>query len=107
DPRFKAMNDGTLPEPLMHHPDATREFAFFPTTEAAVELVHRASVALHSTGRQSRVFRKKWPGIITAFDTLFKSKDQRALEDRMRVFFDAARDEHEDRRKEKVESLGS
>jgi hypothetical protein len=40
--------------------------------------------------RGDRVFLKKWPGLITAFDALFKDVDRPRLEARMHHFFEVA-----------------
>ena len=88
DSRLIALNSGELPEAQRHTPERQREFILFPGSEA-VSKVLRAPIVVHSTTPR-RVFIKKWPGVITAFDKLFKSSDRASLSNRMESFFGAA-----------------
>jgi hypothetical protein len=82
---------GALPAGVTHTPRRERNFALFPAGEV-VAPVERAGPPVHRRqGERSSLFVKKWPGLITAFDVLFKSETQDALEARMREFLDTSR----------------
>lgn len=87
DPRLIALDAGTLPASIQHQATRVRRFRLFPAG-AAVPIVLRAPVALIEN--QRRVFIKKWPGAVTGFDKLFKSRDRADLSARMQMLFEAA-----------------
>lgn len=88
DPRLSALANGPMPDARLHAPERNRDFALLPAGNV-VQKVLRAPIILH--GRTPRrVFIKKWPGIITAFDKLFKSDDRDSLLHRLETFFDIA-----------------
>lgn len=86
DPRFIALTADAL-RFTEHIPSRQRDFAFFPAGEAA-RVVLRFPVKLIDAPR--RVFTKKWPGAVSGFDKVFKSRDRATLEDRIRRLFAAA-----------------
>lgn len=86
--RLLALEDGALPDPVEHTPTRGRNFALFPASEL-VRRVERVPNVLHGDSPR-RVFLKKWPGLITAFDELFRADSQAALRDKVERFFAAA-----------------
>jgi hypothetical protein len=88
DPRLSALAQGALPKARLHTPERSREFALLPAGDV-VQKVLRAPIILHGTTPR-RVFIKKWPGVITAFDKLFKAPDRGSLVRRMQSFFEIA-----------------
>jgi len=88
DPRLIALGDGLLPDAHIYTPERGREFALLPAGDL-VQRVLRAPIVLH--GRTPRrVFIKKWPGVITAFDKLFKGADRDTVVHRLENFFEIA-----------------
>ncbi len=87
DPRFVALEAAVLEEPIEHRATRSRNFRLFPAGEA-VALVMRAAMPLIDSPR--RVFVKKWPGVVSGFDKLFKSRDRAVLERRMRALFETS-----------------
>jgi hypothetical protein len=87
DPRLLSLDAGALPAAVEHQATRVRRFRLFPAG-AAVPIVLRAPVALIENPR--RVFIKKWPGAVTGFDKLFKSRDRAVLIERMAALFAAA-----------------
>jgi methylase of polypeptide subunit release factors len=70
DPRLAALDTGGLPAPQDHLPTRERNFTLFPASEI-VRQVEAFPNILHGDSPR-RVFIKKWPGLITAFDELFR-----------------------------------
>lgn len=95
DPRLQALETGVLPAAVAHTPIRARSFALFPASEL-VERVNAFPTVLHGDNSR-RVFLKKWPGLITAFDELFRADARDILERRMELFFAAAACEGEAR----------
>jgi hypothetical protein len=87
DPRLQALAIGSLPEATAHTPARDRAFGLFPANDV-VARVNALPVTLHGNSPR-RVFIKKWPGLITAFDELFKSSARDELTQKIRAFFDA------------------
>lgn len=90
DPRFLALDTGNLPEPVPHTPSRLRAFSLLPAGEVVAKVLRWPTKLIDA---QRRVFVKKWPGAVTGFDKLFKSKDRDALSARMQALFLAANEE--------------
>ena len=88
DTRLQALDTGLLPAPVEHTPVRARGFALFPASELVARVEALPNV-LHGDAPR-RVFLKKWPGLITAFDELFRADSRGALEEKMERFFAAA-----------------
>lgn len=88
DPRLIALDQGSLPAPEYFLPTRARSFTLFPADDL-VARVNRVPTKLFSRD-PDRVFVKKWPGIITAFDELFRAGTRDALAEKMQAFFTAA-----------------
>ena len=93
DPRLRLLSgvaDGSaqMPAPVMHEPSGARRWSFLPLEADLVESVLADSLPVFKRGCD-RIFIKKWPGIITAFDDLLKAQDREVLTERMESFFDA------------------
>ena len=85
-------DDVHLPTPVRHVPLASRDYTFVPSGSVVAQ-VEAAGPPVHErTKGEGRIFLKKWPGVITAFDVLLKANDPRALAARMRSFFETASD---------------
>lgn len=76
----------SLPPGVEHVPSLERAFALLPATEM-VRRVDLSGLPVHAKSG-SRIFLRKWPGIITAFDSLFKADDAETIRERMLTFFD-------------------
>lgn len=90
DPRLQYLraviqNDIDLQATASHVPSALTHFSFYPTRKVS-ERFNKDAVDLFEQSGQ-RLFTKKWPGIITAFDVLFKGKTQEELQDRISSLF--------------------
>lgn len=85
DPRLTALDQGTLPASESFLPTRERSFALFPADDV-VARVNQVSTSLYSKS-PDRVFVSKWPGIITAFDQLFKAKTRDELSEKIQSFF--------------------
>jgi hypothetical protein len=86
DPRLKYVDDVAagrqeLTAPILFRPLGAHAFTLVPTDGAIVSQVGKSGVAI------TDVFAKKWPGIKTAFDSLFKDRSASVLGTRMRSFF--------------------
>ena len=91
DARFQAMHaaasgTGQLPTPTMVAPLRALNYSLFPTSPI-IERVQRSSLPVFEK-RQDRIFVSKWPGLVTAFDELFKAHTQEALRTRMQSYFE-------------------
>jgi hypothetical protein len=86
DPRLLALEHGRFPASTMQIPNRGRDFALFPAADVVGKVLHHP-IVLHGTTPR-RVFVKKWPGIITAFDKLFKAADAESLAARIGRFFE-------------------
>lgn len=95
DPRLRALDAGALPQPVEHAPTRARSFALFPASGLVARVEAVPNVLHGSTPR--RVFLKKWPGLITAFDELFRADTRAALAEKMERFFMAAALDREQR----------
>lgn len=94
DPRLQLLSDfakgaATMPEPVEHFPSGSRGWSFLPLGTELVEEVLSASLPIFEKAGE-RIFYRKWPGIITAFDDLLKAADRDVLAERMEGFFEAA-----------------
>lgn len=85
DPRLAALDANLLPPPQEHLPVRQRSFALYPAADV-VTRVDACPVVLHGDNPR-RIFVKKWPGLITAFDQLFKGRTRDELSDKMTRFF--------------------
>lgn len=86
DPRLRfvdavALGNADLGEATLIKPSAKHDFAMVDTDVPIVTRVKKSGVAITAT------FAHKWPGIITAFDSLLKDNDAQALEQRLRGLF--------------------
>lgn len=86
DPRLMALDRGDMPDPAPHQPNRTRSFTLYPATDV-VSVVDRFPNILHGKTPR-RVFLKKWPGIITAFDELFRGDGHDELVARFSRFYE-------------------
>jgi len=75
-----------LPEATMVFPQRTLNYSLYPLSPI-VDRVQRTSLPLFEK-RQERIFVAKWPGLVTAFDELFKARTERELVSRMTTFFE-------------------
>lgn len=105
DPRLIALDAAALPEPEDHQPRPERGFALFPALDV-VARVERFPNVLHGDSSR-RIFLKKWPGFITAFDQLFRADSRSEIETKLRSFFDAVRLEQEDERERALDRLAA
>lgn len=85
-----ANDRSLLPEPQRHTPNEEHGHAFIPVGDVAQQMRRRGVPLVGRTGR--RLFLKKWPGFITAFDGLFRAAEKDELSLRLRSFFEAASD---------------
>lgn len=88
DPRLAALEANALPPPQEHLPVRERSFTLYPAI-GVVTRVETIPVVLHGD-RARRVFIKKWPGLITAFDELFKGSTREELTEKIIRFFAAS-----------------
>lgn len=93
DPRLGLLSqvaDGraTLPAPVTHEPTEGRRWSFLLPSPKLADRVLVDSLPVFKRG-QERIFAGKWPGIITAFDELLKSREADDLAERMSSFFEA------------------
>ena len=86
DPRLVTLDRGELPEATPHQPTRARTFMLFPASDI-VPVVEGFPNVLHGKSPR-RVFLKKWPGLITAFDELFRGDTQDEVAARFRRFYE-------------------
>jgi hypothetical protein len=86
DPRFQALEADQL-EYQGFTATRNRDFSFFPAGAAAHKVL-KFPIKLIDAPR--RVFTKKWPGAVSGFDKVLKSKDRTQLETRIRMLFEAS-----------------
>jgi len=91
DPRFILMQavargERTLPDPVMDSPRKTLNYSLYPVSPV-IDRVNNGSLPLFEK-RQERIFESKWPGLVTAFDELFKARTQPELHSRMTNYID-------------------
>jgi type I restriction-modification system DNA methylase subunit len=93
DPRFQELvrlasgQPGAQPQESVQ-PTRETNFSLYPHTEVVRRVLRNAAPAYAK--ESSRIFVAKWPGIITAFDTLFKDDTAQALALRMESLFQVA-----------------
>jgi hypothetical protein len=85
-----------------HVPDQNHGYSLIPAGDVAAAV--RNSGPPIAAQRGSRVFVKKWPGLITAFDKLFADTDRERLVARWRHFFSCV---SSSRREEDVRSFAT
>lgn len=90
DPRFQLMREiiaGREPFVItgQHVPDPGTNYAFYSHT-GVTERVRKDGLVIHDRS-PNRIFVHKWPGLITAFDSLFKSNTRREIESRISELF--------------------
>lgn len=88
DPRLMALDSNSLPLPIEHQPTRVRNFTLFPVSDV-VAAVEAFPNVLHGDSPR-RVFVKKWPGLITAFDELFRGDTRDEIAGKAEQFFAAA-----------------
>lgn len=88
DPRLAALDSGMLPSPQEYLPTRTRNFTLFPASDV-VRAVETFPNVLHGDTPR-RVFIKKWPGLITAFDELFRGDTKEDIARKAEQFHAAA-----------------
>ena len=103
DPRLLALDARTLPASIPHLPTRARSFTLYPAADV-VSLVERFPNVLHGDSSR-RVFLKKWPGVITAFDELFRGDSREILDARLRRFFEIVRIADEDARERALDEF--
>lgn len=103
DPRLLALDSGFFPQAIDHLPTRARNFVLYPAADV-VALVERHPNVLHGDSPR-RVFLKKWPGVITAFDELFRANSREELERRLRRFFDITQIEDEAARESALDTF--
>jgi hypothetical protein len=91
DPRFRIMQGAArgqllLPEATTVSPQRALNYSLYPLSPI-VDRVQRSSLPLFEK-RQERIFAAKWPGLVTAFDELFKARGEAELVLRMTTFFE-------------------
>lgn len=91
DPRFQVMQaaargQALFPEAAIVFPRRALNYSLYPLSPI-VDRVRRTSLPLFEK-RQERIFASKWPGLVTAFDELFKARTQAELVSRMTAFFE-------------------
>lgn len=74
-----------LPTGRLHRPDADHAFTLYPVEEQLVGRIMRGSAPAYAK-EGPRLFLKKWPGLITAFDALFRDDDREVLAEKMESF---------------------
>lgn len=97
DPRFLLMHtvargDESLPESVMCSPRKALSYSLYPVSPI-VDRVRLKSLPLFEK-RQERIFESKWPGLVTAFDQLFKAGTRAELEARMTSYFELCNRPH-------------
>jgi hypothetical protein len=75
-----------LPVGRLHRPDAEHGFTLYPVEEQLVGRIMRGSAPVYAK-EGPRLFLRKWPGLITAFDALFRNDSRELLARRMESFF--------------------
>jgi len=93
DPRLQWLASTSLDEALAGavsvRPSASSGFQLLPVARGEAFEASRQIVTTKGA-RHEPLFVKKWPGLITAFDALFRAPAAGALADRMTRFFTAA-----------------
>lgn len=72
-----------LPTGSTARPNRDNGYALVPVERSLLERMTRDTVPIAGKGAEDRVFAKKWPGIITAFDDVLKDDDALTLRQRM------------------------
>jgi hypothetical protein len=90
DPRFRLMHDvvegsAVLSEDVSYRPSADLNYSFYPVT-SVLGRVNVHSLPVFERGA-NRIFVRKWPGIITAFDELLKASTANDLKTRLSGFY--------------------
>lgn len=95
DPRFAKLEelseDGLTDPHNRHKPRAEQNYVLYPQGPV-VDRVQTNSAPVYRKDVPDRIFQRKWPGIITAFDDFFKSSDQNELKKRIKSFHRAVDD---------------
>ena len=87
DPRLLALDSGELPPSQEHLPARGRSFVLFPAAEVVNKVDAFPNILYGDSSR--RVFIRKWPGLITAFDELFRGDTHDEIAGKMEQFFEA------------------
>lgn len=106
DPRLQALGEIATEQRLLDgaasvFPCEKNQYALLPLHQPVLQRVRSGGVPL-SAKTGARVFTKKWPGIITAFDALFKHTDKEALGQRMSALFSLCHGEQGRRRQARL-----
>jgi hypothetical protein len=91
DPRLIALNNVVMSKRMLtgwtsQTPSEAHEFGLLPIDEGLVERVFQNSVPVYAKG-VDRLFVRKWPGLITAFDVLLKADTHVELRTKVEEFF--------------------
>lgn len=95
DPRFELLDgvvagERRLPKAVKHVPRPDHGFAMLPISEDLVGRVLESSAPVYKK-QGSRIFLRKWPGVITALDGLLKGDERDELGEKVAAFFAIAR----------------
>lgn len=90
DPRLQLMQavargESSLPNPVMVSPCKALNYSLYPLS-SIIQRVQRSSLPVFEK-KQERIFTAKWPGLVTAFDELFKARTVNELTDRIATYF--------------------
>jgi methylase of polypeptide subunit release factors len=88
DQRLAALDTGGLPAPQDYLPTRERNFTLFPASEIVAQVEAFPNI-LHGDSPR-RVFIKKWPGLITAFDELFRGDTCQEMTQKAQQFLAAS-----------------
>lgn len=91
DPRFTllrsvAAGEQELPNPILHRPAERHNFSLYPTP-SLIDRFGNDAVPIYARSSEG-LFVDKWPGVITAFDNLFKSDSRDNLMTRFQSLFE-------------------
>ncbi|WP_105438858.1 N-6 DNA methylase [Neorhizobium sp. T25_13] len=88
DGRLIALEAGNLPARLEFTPTRKRNFILFPEADIVRDVEEFPNILSGESPR--RVFIKKWPGLITAFDELFRSDTREEIAEKAQRFIEIA-----------------
>jgi hypothetical protein len=91
DPRFQLMQavartDRPLPESAMVWPSKALSYSLYPLSPI-IDRVQRNSLPLFEKNKEC-IFNSKWPGLVTAFDKLYKARTRAELQTRITAYFE-------------------
>lgn len=91
------------PDAELVTPTETHNFRLHPI-DPLVPAVKSAGLPLFAGRDEQSIFLKKWPGLITALDNLWRGQERQELESRIQRFFSCAHD-RSDRAETNIESF--